>query len=372
MDFRSAALSFKIKICLIQKPGGWGMKRFHVVGCLAAISSLSACASNPPVQVSYYLPRGEMVVSVIRSVGCNKQGTPRVLNTVTTKAVYSPDTANPQTIAIKALDGDFTNTEVGFTFADDGRLTGMNTTQAGQGGEIIQAALVVGGAVVGLAGGSPSTARDTACKYLADNFKDGVASLTFSIVEDFKPFGGGAAGRTTEVTVIAEDSATYDEVRILMGSVCLNVTAPDPTPAPITYTPGTRKDVMLKMRQPARVPVAVLQAEDLACAGTKGGIWKGIALVPQLGTSYDLPIPSAPVFGKQTFKLGLAESGAITALTYGKESGAASALTTAAKAIDAVDGSTVTERAAELKARADVIAQQERLIRCNNDPKACV
>lgn len=348
------------------------MKMFRFIGGVAVISCLSACASNPPVEVSYYLPRGDMVVTVIRSVGCDKQGTPRVLNTVTTKAVYSPDTANPQKVAIETLDGDFTNTEVGFTFADDGRLTGMNATQAGQGGEIIQAALVVGGAVVGLASGSSSPARDTACKYLADNFKDGVASLTFSVVEDFKTFAIEEADRTSEVSVIADDTQTYDKIRVLLGSVCLKVTAPPATRAPVEYTAGTRKDVMLKLQQPARVPVEVLQADDLACAGTAGSIWKGTALVPQLGTPYELPIPSAPVFGKQTFKLGLAESGAITTLTYGKETGAASALTTAAKAIDAVDGSTVIERAAQMKARADIIAQQERLIRCNNDPKACV
>ena len=77
------------------------MKMFRFIGGVAVISCLSACASNPPVEVSYYLPRGDMVVTVIRSVGCDKQGTPRVLNTVTTKAVYSPDTANPQKVAIE-------------------------------------------------------------------------------------------------------------------------------------------------------------------------------------------------------------------------------------------------------------------------------
>jgi hypothetical protein len=84
-----------------------------------------------------------------------------------------------------------------------------------------------------------------------------------------------------------------------------------------------------------------------------------------------LPIPKAALFGKQTFSLSLSEAGTITAVDYGKQTGAAGALNAAGSIATAVDPETPTAKAADLKAQADIIAQQQRLLRCQRAPASC-
>jgi hypothetical protein len=346
------------------------MRSVCIGGLTFTVALLSACASTPPVEVRYALPRADVVVTAVRTVSCTKQNAPMILNTVTTKAVYAPDADEWKSLKVRDLGGPMVNSDVGFTFAEDGRLTGLNSTQTGQGSEIIQAALALGAKVAALLGDVPSAARAQACADLAANFKDGVTSLTFTHLQSFNPKDDDLYERT-EIKVIPSDQEKYDLIRALLGSVCLQAYDPKPVASPIKYASGTRRDIMLQLRQPAAVSIEVQETNDVDCQGDAAKIWAGTVFVPQLGTPYALPIPEGAIFGKQTFKLTLADSGAITALGYGRDSGAAAALGTVTKAITTAEGSTNAERAAELKAQADIILQQERLMRCERDAKAC-
>jgi hypothetical protein len=90
-----------------------------------------------------------------------------------------------------------------------------------------------------------------------------------------------------------------------------------------------------------------------------------------LRDTYALPIPRAAVFGKQSFALTLSEAGAVTAIDYGKLTGAASPLNVATAAANAAAPASSATQAAEVKAQADLIAQQQRLARCQAQPEKC-
>jgi len=93
--------------------------------------------------------------------------------------------------------------------------------------------------------------------------------------------------------------------------------------------------------------------------------------VPQQGAEYNLPIPTAPIFGGQTFAVSLGESGEITSLSYGKTSGLGSALGATNDVLGAFKPETTAAKASEVQAEADLIAQQQRLIRCRLSPSQC-
>ena len=87
--------------------------------------------------------------------------------------------------------------------------------------------------------------------------------------------------------------------------------------------------------------------------------------------TYVLPIPKAALFGKQSFSLALSEAGVITSVEYGKNTGAASVLNAAGAAATAQAPETTAAKAADVKAQADLIAQQQRLARCQANPAQC-
>jgi hypothetical protein len=85
---------------------------------------------------------------------------------------------------------------------------------------------------------------------------------------------------------------------------------------------------------------------------------------------YALPVPRGAPFGGSSMKLGLAESGAILTLGYGNVSGAAAAIG-AAGSIGSAFTETDAERASRYESQANLIQQQQRLIRCQQNPAGC-
>jgi hypothetical protein len=158
-----------------------------------------------------------------------------------------------------------------------------------------------------------------------------------------------------------------------IGEICA-VVVKEPAPLkPVVYSEQAG-DVLLKLRQPGTASIFVTGGEGVVC--TKHGgkatvLWQGKVPVSQFGTEYGLPVPRAVMFGKQAFAVSIAESGAIGSLQYASNTGAAQAMGAGSAALTALQGETATQKAAELKAQADVIAQQQRWVTCNADPKNC-
>jgi hypothetical protein len=69
---------------------------------------------------------------------------------------------------------------------------------------------------------------------------------------------------------------------------------------------------------------------------------------------------------------GETPSGTITSIGYGKTSGLSGGLGAAGLLAGAFTPQSDADTAAQLKAEADVIAQQQRVLRCRNTPDACV
>ena len=129
-----------------------------------------------------------------------------------------------------------------------------------------------------------------------------------------------------------------------------------------------KNSVQISMRQPDHHNLSVMVGTDTPQRET---IFDDLVPITNPKSMYDLPIPKAAFFGTQTFSLAVAESGAITQIGYGANSGASQVLGTAENAVNSFAGQTTAERAAEAKAEADLIAQQQRLIRCIADQINC-
>jgi hypothetical protein len=61
----------------------------------------------------------------------------------------------------------------------------------------------------------------------------------------------------------------------------------------------------------------------------------------------------------------------LTSVQYVSNSGAAGALGSANSLATIAQGETTSAKVAEVKAEADLIAQQQRLLQCQADPKSC-
>ena len=92
-------------------------------------------------------------------------------------------------------------------------------------------------------------------------------------------------------------------------------------------------------------------------------------LIPEKGVVRHLAMPEPSLFGKIDMELTLAESGMITKLKYGTTD-VASGSDSINSLIETVSSST-SEKAAALQAEADLIKQQQRLIKCKADPENC-
>lgn len=345
-------------------------KSRKIAATVLAVMALGGCATTPPVTMYYYLPRADAQVTVIRSLACNANDTELfVANTITSKVEYSADPHHRYPVNVEALDGPLANTELGITLAADGRrLLGFNVTQTGQGSQVVDALLAVAGvALAGASGDDPSQLK-TVCENIENNGKEGVLTLTFSATEAFE-----SIGTASEFAVISQDADRLALVQAATGVLCLTVSGLDqPVLPPVDVNRERRSDLQVKLRQPARMQMEVAPDElGSACDSPADAIWSGNVLVPQQGVLYDIPLPRAAAFGKQSVTVSLSEAGALTSLKYGGESGVASVVGSAGKTLDLLNGSTTAERAAALDAQADLIAQQERLLKCQATPASC-
>ena len=107
----------------------------------------------------------------------------------------------------------------------------------------------------------------------------------------------------------------------------------------------------------------------ISTVALKKSIGDATVLIPRAET-YKLPIPKPVLFGKQTFAIGLTDTGAVSTISYGKVDGSASALNSLS-ALASAQTTVASAKAAELQARADLIAQQQRVVLCESKPDQC-
>lgn len=331
---------------------------------LLAIALLAAgCTATPDVTVSYYLPKGTLQTTVVRTLGCDVQDNVILASNVIAKVIYERDDATKNELKLRDLDGTFSNSDIGFTFYEDGRLSGLNATQTGQGGEIIKSAVALVGSVLA-ASSADAKIVHTECEFVRTVGKDKGLTLTFTDIESF----ASDTAISEKVIEAAPDSKVYfSRVQNLLGNVCLSGEKKTPNVLRATYDEAKWQGPLLKLKQPAIYQITVKQDGNTACSDR---IWSGSIAVPQQGTPFTLPIPKAAVFGKQTFGVAIAESGAVTSLKYTKDSGIAAGLAATNEVVSGFTDTTA-EEATALRVKADVIAQQQRLISCHTNQMGC-
>jgi hypothetical protein len=349
------------------------------IGLLAIASTLvTGCATTPDVQASYYLPKSGLGVKAIRTVGCNAEGNTLYSATAVTADVsYGPDEkVGLIPIRFRGLDGKLSNSDLTLSFQDDGRLKGVNATTVGRGEEVFKSAIQIAG--IALGGGlgfvelsTRKPKKSDACQ-LIDSFggKEKMLTLTYAAAESFDADAAHAVNLKLDPSL--GHLSTLDGA---LKTLCL-VVGPAVMETPhVTVAPGGDAAINLSLRQPAKVPVSVTEGGDPGCsyivANGATKIWGKNVPVPQLGKPYSLPIPKGALFGKQTFAVALADSGAITSLQYAKESGAPGMLNVVSAGLTEAQPDSAAAKAAQVKGEADLIAQQQRLIRCQINQTSC-
>ena len=355
------------------------MKNFLKVWGIGSLGIIAAgCANTPDLAVSYFLAKSELQLEVIRTVTCNASDNLIVATTVNPTVSHMADTGASKTIEIAKLDSLLSHSDLKFEFYEDGRLKGVNTTSTGQGETILKSAISLAGGVATTAfafqydkkknGEQNGNALLNACNYI--NGDSSIRKKTMTL-----KFAGSIPAEPTscetklDIKSASETAIHMQKLDAVLGKIV--VTTESVTPDDwMKRGSSTDGDVQLTLRQPANVKVTVSMEEGLAPSTNDS--WSGNYAMAQCGKEYEIPVPKAPVFGKQTFNLAVAPSGAITKIGYTKAPGVAQAIGVGQNVLDTFGPTpAAAAQTAELKAEANLIAAQQRLVRCRADPRTC-
>lgn len=328
------------------KPGG--------LLAFASTTLLAACGHLPDVIVGYYLPETKVSFKVVRSVACDGDNNPVVANAAVPLAAHSADRTRRFEIRLADLRGLFSDSDVKLEFYEDGRLKGVNASTTGQGETIFKAAV----AFVALTKARNKSEFQDECKLIKAAGGGKPLTLTYEGAVDIKKSG--------DQPILPDTASSFyaDELKSVVGDVCAVVQGSETPAPPTSYTPQAGK-VVLQARHPGSVKIKV----KAGGGGCNDQVWEGKVPVGQIGTPYSLPIPAPALFGKESFAASFLESGALASLQYGSTTGAGQVLNVVNSALGLHE--TTAQKAAELKAEADLIAQQQRLAQCRADPHSC-
>lgn len=330
--------------------------------CLVIVFILTvvACSSTPNVEVHYYPARGSTAFKLTRTISCDANDNPIIANHVAATVTHSADLRAPlHQLNISLLDGAMSNSDIRFEFYSDGRLKGVNATTTGQGDTTIKSAISLAAAARGI------VSRTAECAFIKLAGKGKPLTLTFS-----KTIDDPQMGDVVKIPPQLSSQYYYSKLSTVLGTSCAVFAKTSTAKKPVVASVGT-KDVSLKLKQPGRVKVAIRVTDNASCSITAPPIWDGDLVLAQFGVEYEVPIPRAAVFGKQVFAATLDESGALTLLQYAKDSSASQTLNVGKGLADSFSGDTTADKTAAIKVEADLIAQQQRLVKCLADPTNC-
>lgn len=347
---------------------------FNLARSLCLLFLLASCSTIPDVQYNYYFAKSETSVSVAQTLSCDASKTNVIV--VTTAAAptmaYSADTSSVHVVNIRDIEGDFhtfVDSDATFGFYDDGRLKSINQNTVGQGEAVIKSAVSLATTAFPLAGLRAAAAPETdACKLIdkwGGGSADKVATVNLSYSSQFDITR--VLGKSFQIPPAAASRQLYDllvvaKAKLPTIEVSIGRAQPIVSRASFRPTPGLASAaVPLELQNTADIQINIQSAHR--------PIWKGTVTAPMPG-EYILPVPRAALFGKQNFSITLSEAGVVQSIDYGKFSGAAGALN-AAQAVAGAGQQITSNEAADVKAKADLIAQTQRLTRCQTNPATC-
>ncbi|MGB3457299.1 MAG: hypothetical protein WBA35_13145 [Litorimonas sp.] len=325
------------------------------------------CASTPDVAINYYHAKTDVDVTVLRTVKCSAKEDIVSASTVTVATRHSADDRAPQSLRLADMKGSFADASATVSFYPDGRLQGINGKGEGRGSEILTSAVKLAAAVLPVPfDGGGARAKDDRCTDMNGSLTERGGTVTLKYATTISEATGGPV----PMSPTSESQYWHDRFLPNLGDVRVQL-APDGIGRPrVTLSDTGGPDFApLKTRQPGSGTLTVTTGP----ADTPPVILQTKAVtVAQFGQPVTVPLPKAASFGTNTFSVKLAETGAITELGYSLTASTAATLDAVTGAIDSVSGQSVAEKAAEAKAEADLIAQQQRLLRCRETPETCI
>jgi len=344
------------------------MKSIRTAAIAAALAvACGGCATLPQGTVNYYLAKTSVSVKVTRTVGCDAHKHLIIADTVSATTLHFADTDAPGQVSLEGLRSVFADTDVKFELTDDTRLKTLNGTLTGHGEEILNKIVNIAGTLAaGKALMRVQTKEKNPCAYIEKSGGDSKV-LTLTYEGDIK--FDQPSTQAQELKPQMSTEVYMKELGPALGTACAFVETVRVPRMPVAAIAD--KVVKLKARQPAVVDIAVNAGP---ADGGKDGCANRIATVTvpvaQKGVDYDIPLPKAPAFGKQVFAITFADSGALSSLQYATTVGTPSALNSLDSALTAAS-SLNSRRAEALNAEANLIAAQQRLVRCQADPSKC-
>jgi hypothetical protein len=350
---------------------------------------LAGCSHLPPAEVSYYVPETTVKVKVVRTLACDAAGKLITANAATPTVTHSADRAHgTRTFDLKPFADYFKDADVKFEFFSDGRLKSLNSTSQGQGEAVLNSVIKIASATAVLvAKMAPSTeippkSSVDPCAVIKDAAKDKPLSLIYEgdfvadhaltpakppadSEKDAKP-----ARAYYPIPVKASSKVYAEKLAPGLQRVCASLLKLPTPPLPVT-SKGEIK-AHLPARQPGLATLTIYASWGDCTVPATGDeqIWSGEVPIAQFGTDYDILIPVSGIFGKQVTQIVFAESGALGTLQYATAPGASQPLGLISTGLAEFQGQTAA-RAAQTKADADLIAEQQRLVRCQRDPSTC-
>jgi hypothetical protein len=338
---------------------GMGMHRY--IGTLGLFALTTACARLPPVDYNYYPSKGMTTVSVTQTFDCSADKKRLVVVTAPPAVAtsYSADYSKQvQLLAMSGIRGEFTDNDFTINFYEDGRLKSINSVSTGKGEAILKTAISIVGAALPLIGAGDGTKDMTSeCTALAIWGKDKPVSVTFTGSIDLAADTGGVIN----LIVAPDSSKLFADLNRAPPQIRLTSEGGPIVPAVRAKTDTANYvDLSLQKVYPSKLEVS----QDGAA------FWVGRVLVPK-PEYYNLPVPKAALFGKTTVVVNVAESGAVTSIQYGKETGAGAALNLVSAGLSEISPDSDATKVGAVKAQADLIAQSQRLARCQAQPDKC-
>jgi hypothetical protein len=281
---------------------------------------LGACASTPNVSYSYFLPTSDTTVSVTQTIDCTADKTALAISysaPLVTTVNIADTSRGPFALPVKKLDSALADSDFSVTLTDDGRLKGINASWTGQGETVLTSAISLGKTLAALGAEGPQVPRPLPeCTFLKNWGGGKPLSLVYSgLINlgagdafdlDLRPAQDETSQKIYEGL---NESGRVPDVRLIVIS-----RTEIPNVASYAGAPGDY-DVWLTLTRMENVKF------DVETGGKT--IFSSSVVVPGTNT-YQLPVPGAALFGKQSFALTLTDMGAISSIDYGKLTGAAS------------------------------------------------
>jgi hypothetical protein len=345
---------------------------------------MAGCSTIPDVTVSYYYPKAHTQLQVTLTLACSKDGTQvvPVLSFAAPANSYLTDRSAAGKVRLKDLGGALSDADIAVALSDDGRLKSINATSTGQAGAFVKDAIALAAAVLpaGVTPKAPPSDIKEICKELA-KIGGEKATVTLAYVAALDFAGVAEQPIPARKFVIDPASAALEKKLAAAGHKSAFSVSGVVGPALQSAKYGSKDSTdcaaeSVKADDGVLIPLNKWSVASLKITGTDVSgahdtlLWTTDIAIP-LATCYHLPIPKAPLFGKQNFVLQLSDFGSVQKIEYGNNSGAADATDTATTIAKALKGSTTSDQTAALKAQADLIAAQTRLAQCVADPTTC-